>query len=117
MANLQKILTGDFDLILNSVHSAIMNGSLSATLEESADFKEYGARCAVRVYERYSWFGGNRLSMSVTLFEAGGRIHIIAATTGGSKAMFFKVNTVGERAFLDTVTKTIENFSYTGHYR
>lgn len=117
MAKIQKILDGDFDMILGAVHNAIMGGSLSATLEESADFKEYGARCAVRVYERYSWFGGNRLSMSVTLFEAGGRIHIIAAATGGSQAMFFKMNTIGERAFLDTVTNTIEAFAYNGHYR
>jgi hypothetical protein len=38
----------------------------------------------------------------VTLFEAAdGTIHLSAITSGGSQAMFFKINTFGEQAFLD----------------
>ena len=111
MAKIQTELYGDFDMILNSVHNAVMGGSLSASLEESSDFYENGARCSVRVYERYSWLGGNRLSMSVTLFSANGRVYISAATTGGSQARFVKINTVGEHSFLGTVKNTIEAFT------
>lgn len=117
MAKIERELSGDFDMILNAVHSAVMGGSLSASLEESSDFYEGNARCSVRVYERYSWFGGNRLSMSVTLFEANRIVHISAATTGGSQALFIKINTLGERAFLETVRNTIDAFSYGGYYR
>lgn len=116
MAKIVRDLYGDFDMILGAVHNAVMGGSLSASLEESADFYENGARCAVRVYERYSWFGGNRLSMSVTLFQGNGNVHICAATSGGSQAMFLKMNTVGENAFLDTVRKTIDAFSAVNNY-
>ncbi|MBR5089011.1 MAG: hypothetical protein IK093_06250 [Ruminiclostridium sp.] len=118
MAKIEREINGDFNIILNAIHNSVMGGSLSATLEESSDFYGNGARCSVRVYERYSMFGGNRLSMSVTLFESDGRVFISAATTGGSQAMLMKVNTVGERSFLETVRKTIDAFSYgNGYYR
>ena len=40
--------------------------------------------------------------MNVTLFQnANGPIYLSAITSGGSQAMLFKVNTLGEEAFLD----------------
>ena len=48
--------------------------------------------------------GGNRVSMSVTLFQAGdGPVQVCAITSGGSQAMFFKINTLGEESFLQTL--------------
>jgi len=44
------------------------------------------------------------VSMTVTLFQGeSGRLWLSAATSGGSQAMFFKFNTFGEEAFLDTI--------------
>ena len=80
---------------------------MSASLEDSSDFSCGGVRCAVRVYERYSWTGGNRLSMTLTLFGLGNELDISAITSGGSNAMFFKMNTIGEDAFLGTVQELI----------
>lgn len=80
-----------------------MGGSISASLEEQADYRTDNARCAVRVFERYSYAGGNRVSMSVTLFQSGDVTHLCAVTSGGSQAIFFKVNTWGEETFLDTL--------------
>ena len=76
---------------------------MSASLEDSSDFSAGGVRCSVRVYERYSWTGGNRLSMTLTLFGDGDELRLSAITSGGSNAMFFKMNTIGEDAFLDTL--------------
>lgn len=85
-----------------------MNGSMTATLEESSDFRDGNSRCSVRVFERYSWSGSNRVSMSVTLFQGeSGMVHLSAATSGGSQATFFKVNTFGEEAFLDTLREIL----------
>ena len=84
-----------------------MGGSMSASLEDSSEFSCGGVRCAVRVYERYSWTGGNRLSMTLTLFGSGNELDISAITSGGSNAMFFKMNTIGEDAFLGTVQELI----------
>ena len=104
MAKLERTLTGNFDQILARIHSGVMGGSLSATLEDSSDFRDGNARCSVRVVERYRYAGGNRVSMNVTLFQAGdGPVRLTAITAGGSQAMFFKINTWGEESFLDTL--------------
>lgn len=108
MAKLEQILNGDFGQILKKIENGILNGSMSASLEDSSDMFEGDARCSVRVFERYSYSGGNRVSLSVTLFQNGNdAIHLSAITTGGSQAMFFKINTFGEEAFLDKLRELI----------
>lgn len=104
MAKLETTVTGNFRELLNKIENEVLHGSFSASLEDSSDYEENGARCSVRVFERYSYAGGNRVSMNVTLFQAGnGPIHLSAITSGGSQAMFFKINTWGEESFLDTL--------------
>jgi len=109
MAKLEQRLQGrSFDQWLQRICDGILNGSASATLEATSDFRSGEARCSVRVFERYSYAGGNRLSMSVTLFQgADGVIHLSAITSGGSQALFFKVNTLGEEAFLDKLREIL----------
>lgn len=104
MAKLEKSLNGDFGTIVRKIENGVMNGSVSATLEDSCGWRTPEANCAVRVFERYSYAGNNRVSMSVTVFQAkGGPVRVCAITSGGSQAMFFKVNTWGEESFLDTL--------------
>ena len=108
MAKLERTLHGDFDDILKRIETGILNGSLSASLEESSDFRDGDARCSVRVFERFSNAGGNRVSMNVTLFQNGyGDIKLSGITSGGSQAMFFKINTYGEEAFLDKLREIL----------
>ena len=108
MAKLVQTLSGDFNQWLSKIENGILNGSLSASLEDTSDFHNGDARCSVRVFERYSYFGGNRVSLSVTLFQNGdGPIYLSAITAGGSQAMFFKINTVGEEAFLDKLRELL----------
>ncbi len=108
MAKLEKTLGGDFSSLLSKIETGIINGSASASLEDSSDFQSGEARCSVRVFERYSSAGGNRVSLSVTLFQNGeGPIHLSAITAGGSQAMFFKINTLGEEAFLDKLRELL----------
>ena len=109
MAIFEKTFQEDFDRLLSLVEKIVMDGSVSATLEESADYATPQGRCSVRVFERYSYAGGNRVSMSVTLFQGDGPIRLCAITSGGSQAVFFKVNTWGEEAFLDTLKEIIRN--------
>ena len=108
MAKLERIIKDEnFDSILRRIVDGILESSMSATLEESSDFSANGARCSVRVFERYSYFGNNRVSLSVTLFENGEEIYLSAVTSGGSQAMFFKINTMGEEAFLDKLRELV----------
>lgn len=111
MAKLEQTLHGDFDRFLQKIENGILNGSMSASLEDSSDFRNHdtGARCSVRVFERYSYAGGNRVSLNVTLFQGGNgeEIRLSAITAGGSQAVFFKLNTWGEEAFLDKLRELL----------
>lgn len=110
MAKYERRFTGDFDTALNLLHEGILGGSMSASYEDGSDFcPAEGVRCAVRVYERYSYSGGNRVSLNLTLAGAGDRLFLSAITSGGSQAVFFKINTWGEEAFLDTVRQIAED--------
>ena len=109
MAKLEQSVSGDFCEILSRIEDDIIGGSVSATLEDSSDFYSGDARCSVRVFERYSYAGGNRVSLSVTLFQNGNEpVKISAITSGGSQAVFFKMNTLGEDAFLEDVKHLLE---------
>lgn len=108
MAKLEQIVNRNFDELLSSIENGIMTGSVSASLEDKTDFISGSARCSVRVFERYSYMGGNRVSLSVTLFQtADGPVHLSAITSGGSQAMFIKINTFGEEAFLDKLRELL----------
>lgn len=107
MAKLEKTITGDFNEVLHRIENGIMSGSASASLEDSSDFRIGDTRCSVRVFERYSYMGGNRVSLSVTLFGNGDTIYISAITSGGSQAMFLKINTFGEKAFLNKLREIL----------
>ena len=109
MAKYERAFTGDFDAALSRLEQAVLDGSASASYEDGSDYRSGDFRCAVRVYERYSWSGGNRVSMSMTLAGRGQDLFLSAITSGGSQAMFFKVNTWGEEAFLDTLRDVLEH--------
>ena len=108
MAKFEQNLGGNIDEILQTIEEGILDGSRSASLAESSDFRSGDARCSVRVFERYSYMRGNRVSLNVVLFQNGrDGIHLSAITSGGSQAMFFKINTWGEEAFLDKLKEIL----------
>ena len=105
-------LKNNFDQILNRIEQGVLDGSMSATLEDRADYRGVdGSRCSVRVFERYSYMGGNRVSMAVTLLGSGEELFLTAITSGGSQAVLFKVNTWGEEAFLDTLRGLLDRLN------
>ena len=109
MAKLETALNGNFDELLERIENGILYGSVSASLEDASDFYSGNSRCSVRVFERYSYIGGNRVSLSITLFQSeDGSIDLSAISSGGSQAIFFKFNTFGEEAFLDNLREIIE---------
>ncbi len=109
MAKLEVALKGDFDELIAKIERGIINGSISASLEDSSDFEIGSSRCSVRVFERYSYTGGNRVSLNVTLYkdDSDEDVCLSAITSGGSQATFFKMNTLGEEAFLDKLREIV----------
>ena len=108
MAKYERRFQGDFDRVLQQLHEGILSGSASASFEDGSCYAAGGVRCAVRVYERYSLAGGNRLSVSVMLVGQDRNLFLSAITAGGSQAMFFKLNTWGEEALLEKIRNIAE---------
>lgn len=110
MAKLERKFYGDFDDVLEYIYNGVLDGSISADLEDESDYKSGDFRCAVRVFEKYSAFGGNRMSLSVTLIGKGNDLFVSAITSGGSQAVFFKINTVGENCFLADFEDILDDY-------
>lgn len=110
MAKLECSIKGNFHSFLSALDNAVLNGSVSASYEDGSSFQCNGVFCAVRVYERYSYFGKNRVSLNITLFGTEEDFVLSAVTAGGSQAVFFKINTVGEENFLDCVRDFVEQY-------
>lgn len=108
MAKLEETRYEDFDRLLQRLEQGILEGSMSASLEDASDFRSGDARCSVRVFERYSYLGNNRVSLTLTLFQNGNEpVRLSAITAGGSQAIFFKINTWGEESFLDKLREIL----------
>ena len=108
MAKLELVLNRDIDELRNTIIDGIVEGSMSATLEDTASFRQGETRCEILVFERYSYTGSNRVSMNVTMLTNGdGSVHLFAITSGGSSAVFFKFNTWGEEAFLEKLREIL----------
>lgn len=111
MAKYEKHLTGNFDELLELVTDGVLNGSMSASYEDGSDWTNGTVHCAVRVFERYSYMGGNRVSMNVTLVGKGEELFLTAITSGGSQAVFWKINTMGEESFLEKLVRVVEDYA------
>jgi hypothetical protein len=110
MAKYERKLVGNFYELLNWLHNDIIRGSVSASYEDGSDIDMGNVKIAVRVYERYSMIGGNRVSLNVVIAGNGQNLHVTSITAGGSKAVFFKINTLGENAFLDVCRNSVEAY-------
>jgi hypothetical protein len=110
MAKFESALHGRFGEILDVIEDGILRGSVSASFEDGSDYASGNFRCAVRIYERYSMTGGKRVSLNVTLMQGGGEVFLSAITSGGSQALFFKLNTFGEGAFLSRLIDAVKPF-------
>jgi hypothetical protein len=110
MASHDHRLTGDIDQFVAHMDRAITSGSVTAHREGAADRRLGDARMVVRVYERYSAIGGNRLSLTIAVLGHGDQLEVSAITSGGSNALFWKINTWGEEAFLERAIKAINSY-------
>ena len=121
MAKFERTITGDFDDVLDRLHQGVLDGSSSASYEDGSDYAAGDVRCAVRVYERYSWSGGNRVSMSLTLVGRGRELFLSAITSGpaiekpGDLAALLTNLSEGDILFVDEIhrlNRSVEEILY-----
>ena len=110
MAKYERQLRGDFDSLLETLNREILDRSISATFQGGSDFSMGNVRCAVRVYERYSVIGSNRLAANITMLGEGEELFLSVISSGGSQAVFFKDNTWGESAFTEKIAKIVKQW-------
>jgi len=106
-----RSLVGSADALAAHLDSAIASGSVSASLENSDALSIGDARLVVRTYERFSMAGSNRVSLSVSILEVGDQLKVALSTAGGSQAVFFKINTFGEEAFMQKGLAALDAFT------
>ena len=109
MAKIERVLKCDFYMLLHDIDDGIRNGNISATLEEETEYDIPGGKAVFKVYERYSFFGGNRVSLAVLAIKQGDITKLCAVSSGGSRG-FIKINTLSESAFIEKLSKIIEKY-------
>lgn len=109
MAKFEKHFNGNFDLVLKGIEEAGLV-SISSSLEDLSDYHSNNFQVAVRVFERYSYFGNNRLSLTATLVGENEKLFLSVITSGGSQAVYFKINTFGEGSFLNKFLGDLRKF-------
>lgn len=110
MAKYEKRFKGDFNKVVEICRNAVLNGSLSSSMEDQSNIRVNDVDIHVSVYERYSYLGKNRVSLNLTIVAENEDIFLTAITSGGSQAVLFKINTFGEEAFLDTLVPAVESY-------
>ena len=108
MAKYEAFVDGEFNQILVYLEEELTKGSQTLSLEEASDYQLGNTRVAIRAYERYSYWGGNRVSLHLTVFSDGEETIVTAISTGGSQGMTIKINTWSESNFLNTIIPAIE---------
>ena len=110
MAKLERTVTGiDINTLSQRIIEGVTSRSISASIEDQSYFTCGNVTCIVIVFERYSVLGSNRVSLNVTLFGTADRVLVSAISSGGSEAMFMKLNTFGEESFLDVFADVLNS--------
>lgn len=110
MAKYSKKFDGNYEQFCRYIEKEIAMSSMTSSLEEKQEFSFPGGQGVMLAFERYSYTGSNRVSLTMTILGYDHTIEVIAMTSGGSQATLFKLNTFGEEAFLEKAVKVIENF-------
>lgn len=103
MAKYELSLQTDFDEFVEEIKEGVVRRSSTISLEEETELTAGDVRIHVVAYERYAYMGRNRSSLNITFVGCDGTVHLIGIGTGGSHAVFMKLNTWSEQAFLDTL--------------
>lgn len=110
MAKYEKRFKGDFDVFKDYIYDRIINASSSVSYEDGSEVSIGDTRLAVQVFERYSMTGGNRVSLNLSIMAKDDEIFLSAIASGGSQAVFFKINTIGEETFLNECIEAVEDY-------
>ena len=112
MAKYEEKICGCFDELLTRLDNGMLKGSASANLVDATNFKSENVDCAVRLYERLSLLGNNRIGMSITLLGHRDEVFVSAITFCSHRAADKSINTPGEQSFLQHAIDIFEDYKF-----
>lgn len=83
-------IQGNIDEFTRYMEQAMLREKLFSEIRHQFRTKINGVRCCVQTFERYSFRGGNWLTMNVTSLEYAGMLKIVVMVSGGSNNVLFK---------------------------
>lgn len=110
MAKFEHSLKGDITDFVAYMDKKILSGSMSASYIDGSYYEHGASKSSLKVYERYSMTGKNRLSLTLMVSEVDGLLDVSLITSGGSQAVMFKINTFGEHSFLNKVSEYVLSY-------
>lgn len=110
MAKFERTIRGPLSEFVSYLHQNQNHLGATISLEDLSEYSLGDVDVAVYVFERFSYTGSSRVSLNVTLVGNKDNVVVTAISSGGSQAVFFKVNTWGEGAFLDKFIDLVNNY-------
>lgn len=105
-----KLNREEYYNLFNYMVEKILEGSVSASFEESEHFEIYDVISHCLAFERYASLGGNRVSLTISTVHYNDMAIIFIVSTGRSQATFFKINTYSEENFLELAVQYLEEY-------
>lgn len=105
----KKEVNKDINEVSHKIKEAFENMNLSSSLEGSIKEVVDSKIVELMVFERFSMFGSNRVSLSVMLIGDTYSTKIIMKASGGSQGAIFKINTLSESSFLNKAIKKLDS--------
>ncbi len=102
------VLTGDFEITKKIITDEVLLRSSTMAIEDTITYTIDGINISITVFDRFAYFGGGRVSATLTIIEKDNNIKISVISSGGSQAMFWKINTIGEYSLLELFDEVIK---------
>ncbi len=112
MARYEQQVTGDFNAIVNRLHTDIMNDAVSMNLVDESNYYSGDMKVAVRVYDKYYMRNGNRASLSLTVVGHDKFIFVSAIGAGGGQGVIFNFSLGAEDDMVDIVRSSMNDMMH-----
>ena len=110
MAKYTTTVAGSLEQLRKYISRNGPNLGATITLEEEISGTADGVKYWIGTYERYAVLGENRVSLNIVLLEFSEGVRVIATSSGGSQAMFLKINHWSEDNFMNDFVSIIETY-------
>lgn len=111
MAIFEKIVTGNYEDMVNRLHEDIMNSAMSIQLIDEKQYEINEVKTMVRVYDKYYMRSSNRASLTLTIVGYGPTIMVCAIGAGGSTGTLFNFSWGAEEDFISVVERALNRMT------